>query len=60
MRMARRRLIIKQRDDAGQDVPDQYLHALGGRRLRGMGRGVVLAYLIPLICDTAPLVSEGQ
>ena len=31
------RLIINQRDDAGQDVPHLHLHVLGGRRLGAMG-----------------------
>ena len=31
------RLIINQRDDAGQEVPHLHLHVLGGRRMRGMG-----------------------
>ena len=31
------RLIVNQRDDAGQDVPHLHLHVLGGRRLGAMG-----------------------
>ena len=59
MRMARRRLIISQRNDTGQDVPPVPARA-GSAEVAGMGQGVVLAYLIPLICDTAPLASEEQ
>ena len=31
------RLIVNQRDDAGQEVPHLHLHVLGGRRLGAMG-----------------------
>ena len=31
------RLIVNQRDDAGQEVPHLHLHVLGGRRLGAIG-----------------------
>ncbi len=31
------RLIVNQRDDAGQMVPHLHLHVIGGHRLKGMG-----------------------
>ena len=31
------RLIVNQRDDAGQEVPHLHLHVIGGRRLGAMG-----------------------
>ena len=31
------RLVVNQRDDAGQMVPHLHLHVIGGRRLKGMG-----------------------